>query len=231
LWRSHSVQGNRTRPVTTIGHLVEVPVETMNLVGQGLVSYADGLALQEELHTDVASGKRSSTMILLEHEAVYTGGKLSELSDIRDTTIDVVETNRGGKITWHGPGQLVGYPIYRLPKPIDVVGYVRTLEEMIIDVIGTYGVMGHRVPKRTGVWVGPEGAMQKIAAIGIRISDRTTMHGFALNVNNSLDPFRAIIACGIADAGATTLEGEGAPGITVAQVAADIAIASERFFS
>jgi len=205
-------------------------METMNLVGQGLVSYADGLALQAEIHAEVAPGNRANTMVLLEHEPVYTGGKMSELSDIRDPSIEVVDTNRGGKITWHGPGQLVGYPIYRLPNPIDVVGYVRTLEEMIIDVIGAYGVIGHRVPKRTGVWVGPEGAMQKIAAIGIRISDRTAMHGFALNVNNSLDPFRAIIACGIADAGATTLEVEGAHGVSVAQVAADIATASERFF-
>jgi lipoyl(octanoyl) transferase len=205
-------------------------METMNLVGQGLVSYADGLALQADIHVEVAPGNRANTMVLLEHESVYTGGKMSELSDIRDPSIDVVDTNRGGKITWHGPGQLVGYPIYRLPNPIDVVGYVRTLEEMIIDVIGAYGVIGHRVPKRTGVWVGPEGAMQKIAAIGIRISDRTAMHGFALNVNNSLDPFRAIIACGISDAGATTLEIEGAQGVTVAQVASDIAHASGRFF-
>jgi lipoyl(octanoyl) transferase len=205
-------------------------METMNLVGQGLVSYADGLALQADIHAEVAPGNRANTMVLLEHESVYTGGKMSELADIRDPSIEVVDTNRGGKITWHGPGQLVGYPIYRLPNPIDVVGYVRTLEEMIIDVIGAYGVIGHRVPKRTGVWVGPEGAMQKIAAIGIRISDRTAMHGFALNVNNSLDPFRAIIACGIADAGATTLEIEGAQGVTVAQVASDIAQVSGRFF-
>jgi lipoyl(octanoyl) transferase len=206
-------------------------VEIVNLVGQGFMSYADGLAMQHEIHAEVAPGHRANTMMLLEHESVYTGGKMSELTDVRDTSIEVIETSRGGKITWHGPGQLVGYPIYRLPNPIDVVGYVRTLEEMIINVIGTYGVVGHRVPKRTGVWVGPEGAMQKIAAIGIRIADRTAMHGFALNVNNSLDPFKAIIACGIADAGATTLEIEGAKGVTVAQVAEDIATASGRFFS
>jgi lipoyl(octanoyl) transferase len=206
-------------------------VEIENLVGQGFMSYADGLAMQHEIHAQVAPGHRANTMMLLEHESVYTGGKMSELTDVRDTSIEVIETSRGGKITWHGPGQLVGYPIYRLPNPIDVVGYVRTLEEMIINVIGTYGVVGHRVPKRTGVWVGPEGAMQKIAAIGIRIADRTAMHGFALNVNNSLDPFKAIIACGIADAGATTLEIEGAKGVTVAQVAEDIATASGRFFS
>ena len=206
-------------------------MEIVNLVGQGFVSYADGLAMQQEIHAEVAPGHRANTMMLLEHESVYTGGKMSELSDIRDPSIEVVETSRGGKITWHGPGQLVGYPIYRLPNPIDVVGYVGTLEEMIIDVIGTYGVVGHRVPKRTGVWVGPEGAMQKIAAIGIRIADRTAMHGFALNVNNSLTPFKAIIACGIADAGATTLEIEGATEVTVEQVAKDIALASGRFFS
>ena len=206
-------------------------MEIVNLVGQGFVSYADGLAMQHEIHAEVAPGHRANTMMLLEHESVYTGGKMSELSDIRDTSIEVVETSRGGKITWHGPGQLVGYPIYRLPNPIDVVGYVRTLEEMIINVIGQYGVVGHRVPKRTGVWVGSEGAMQKIAAIGIRIADRTAMHGFALNVNNSLNPFKAIIACGIADAGATTLEIEGATEVTVEQVAKDIALASGRFFS
>jgi lipoyl(octanoyl) transferase len=116
-----------------------------------------------------------------------------------------VETNRGGKITWHGPGQLVGYPIMHLPKPIDVVGYVRYLEQVLIDSISEFGIIGIRVPGRTGVWVETERGAEKLASIGIRVAEKVTMHGFALNCSNSLEPFEHIVACGIADAKATTL--------------------------
>lgn len=205
-------------------------MEVVNLVGSEFVSYADGLSMQEGVHAQVVSGDKPNTLILLEHTSVYTGGKMAELADIADDSVEMVETNRGGKITWHGPGQLVGYPIYRLPNPIDVVGYVRTLEEMLIDVIANYGVTGRRVDKRTGVWVGPPGAESKIAAIGIRIAQRTAMHGFALNVNNSLDPFKAIIACGIRDAGVTTLEAEAGQSVAVDAVASQVDTTIGRFF-
>ncbi len=169
------------------------------------LSYADGYALQQQIHAEVVSGKREDTVLLLEHKSVYTAGKRTEEHELPDDGSDFVETNRGGKITWHGPGQLVGYPIMHLPKPIDVVAYVRYLEQTLIDVIAEFGISGIRVPGRTGVWVEtPQGAA-KVAAIGIRVAEKVTMHGFALNCSNSLEPFEHIVACGIADAKATTL--------------------------
>ena len=167
--------------------------------------YAEGFALQQQVHAEVVSGKREDTVLLLEHKSVYTAGKRTEASELPDDGSDFVETNRGGKITWHGPGQLVGYPIMHLPKPIDVVAYVRYLEQTLIDVIAEFGIAGIRVPGRTGVWVETPRGAEKVAAIGIRVSEKVTMHGFALNCSNSLEPFEHIVACGIADAKATTL--------------------------
>ena len=169
------------------------------------LSYADGFALQQQIHADVVVGKREDTVLLLEHKSVYTAGKRTEANELPDDGSDFVETNRGGKITWHGPGQLVGYPIMHLPKPIDVVAYVRYLEQTLIDVIAEFGVAGIRVPGRTGVWVETPSGAEKVAAIGIRVAEKVTMHGFALNCSNSLEPFEHIVACGIADAKATTL--------------------------
>ena len=169
------------------------------------LSYADGFALQQQIHADVVAGKREDTVLLLEHKSVYTAGKRTEANELPDDGSDFVETNRGGKITWHGPGQLVGYPIMHLPKPIDVVAYVRYLEQTLIDVIAEFGVAGIRVPGRTGVWVETPSGKEKVAAIGIRVAEKVTMHGFALNCSNSLEPFEHIVACGIADAKATTL--------------------------
>lgn len=167
--------------------------------------YAEGFALQQQVHAEVVAGKREDTVLLLEHKSVYTAGKRTEASELPDDGSDFVETNRGGKITWHGPGQLVGYPIMHLPKPIDVVAYVRYLEQTLIDVIAEFGIAGSRVPGRTGVWVETPRGAEKVAAIGIRVSEKVTMHGFSLNCSNSLEPFEHIVACGIADAKATTL--------------------------
>ena len=169
------------------------------------VSYGDGLALQRELHREVVQGTAPDTVLLLEHSSVYTAGKRTEAHELPDDGSEFVETDRGGKITWHGPGQLIGYPIMRLPQPIDVVGYVRYLEQVLIDVIAEFGVEGTRVAGRTGVWVETPLGTQKVAAIGIRVAEKVTMHGFALNCNNSLDPYEHIVACGISDATTTTL--------------------------
>ena len=170
------------------------------------VSYQDGLDLQRSIHAEVSHGKRSDTCILLEHEAVYTAGKRTEEVEHPQDGTPVIETDRGGKITWHGPGQLVGYPIMQLPRPIDVVGYVRWLEQVLIDSIAEFGLYTERVEGRSGVWAPqPDGNHVKVAAIGIRVSEHTTMHGFALNCNNSLKPYETIIACGIRDAGTSTL--------------------------
>ena len=169
------------------------------------VDYESGYQLQLETHRDVASGIKPNTVLLLEHSPVYTAGKRTEEHELPDDGSDFVETNRGGKITWHGPGQLIGYPIMRLPQPIDVVAYVRWLEEVLISVIAEFGVQGVTVPGRTGVWVETPLGTQKVAAIGIRISEKVTMHGFALNCSNSLSAFEHIVACGISDATNTTL--------------------------
>ena len=169
------------------------------------VPYLDGLALQRTIHKEVAQGTRPDTCILLEHEGVYTAGKRTEDSERPDDGTEVIDVDRGGKITWHGPGQLVGYPIMRLPNPIDVVGYVRWLEQILIDISADFGLETERVEGRSGVWAPVGGTHLKIAAIGIRVADHTTMHGFALNCSNSLDPYETIIACGIKDAGTSTI--------------------------
>lgn len=169
------------------------------------VGYQEGYDLQLKVHADVVAEKRPNTVLLLEHSSVYTAGKRTDASELPNDGSEFVETNRGGKITWHGPGQLVGYPIMHLPQPIDVVNYVRWMEQVLIDTISHFGVKGERVIGRTGVWVDVAGEYEKVAAIGIRVSEKVTMHGFALNCNNSLDPYEHIIACGISDARTTTL--------------------------
>ena len=169
------------------------------------VDYVAGFEKQKATHAQVVAGTRPDTVLLLEHSSVYTAGKRTELSELPDDGSEYIETNRGGKITWHGPGQLIGYPIMRLPKPIDVVNYVRYLEQMLIDVIAELGITGQRVEGRTGVWVQSGAELVKVAAIGIRVSEKVTMHGFALNCNNSLAPYEHIVACGISDARSSTL--------------------------
>ena len=169
------------------------------------VPYVEGLELQRAVHRSVVSGERPDTVILLEHPAVYTAGKRTEPEERPTDGTPVIDADRGGKITWHGPGQLVGYPILRLAEPVDVVGYVRRLEGILIDVLAGFGIEGVRVRGRSGVWIGPAGAEDKIAAIGIRVAEGVTMHGFALNCRNSLEPYSRIIACGIKDAGVTTM--------------------------
>lgn len=169
------------------------------------ISYEDGWNLQREIHAEVVSGTRPDTVILLEHQSVYTAGKRTENEERPKDGIPVIETDRGGKITWHGPGQLVGYPIMKLPMPVDVVGYVRWLEQVLINSIAEFGLETERVAGRSGVWFNSPAGFVKVAAIGIRVAEHTTMHGFALNCNNSLAPYEEIIACGIRDAKTSTL--------------------------
>jgi len=185
--------------------MVLMPVFERVAFAPNYLGYQDGFELQGRIHAEVVSMKRPNTVLLLEHKSVYTAGKRTELHELPNDGSDFVETNRGGKITWHGPGQLVGYPIMHLPQPIDVVGYVRWMEQVLIDCIAEFGIEGQRVDGRTGVWVNGHSGYQKVAAIGIRVAEKVTMHGFALNCNNSLEPYEHIIACGITDATATTL--------------------------
>lgn len=184
-------------------------VDVVDIVVTGLsansVPYLEALEQQRALHASVVAGLAPDTVILLEHPSVYTAGKRTEDSERPADGTPVIDVDRGGKITWHGPGQLVGYPIVRLPEPIDVVAYVRRLEGILIDVLAELGVASHRVAGRSGVWVTTDGPDAKIGAIGIRIAEGVTMHGFALNCSNDLDAYDRIVACGIRDAGVTTI--------------------------
>jgi lipoyl(octanoyl) transferase len=169
------------------------------------VDYLQAWELQRAIHADVVSGAREDTVLLLEHDSVYTAGKRTEDEERPEDGTPVIDVDRGGKITWHGPGQLVGYPIMKLPDPIDVVGYVRWLEQVLIDSIAEFGLKTERVEGRSGVWAPVGDTHVKIAAIGIRVAEKVTMHGFALNCNNSLNPYETIIACGIKDAATSTI--------------------------
>jgi len=174
------------------------------------VPYIEALELQRATHRAVVSGSSSDTLVLLEHPSVYTAGKRTEDYERPTDGAEVIDVDRGGKITWHGPGQLVGYPIIKLAEPIDVVGYVRRLESFIIAVLADLGIDGGRVAGRSGVWIGydqPVGA-EKIAAIGIRVAEGVTMHGFSLNCSNSFDAYSKIVACGILDSGVTSISRE-----------------------
>ena len=169
------------------------------------VPYLDALDRQRALHADVVAGRAPDTVLLLEHPSVYTAGKRTEATERPLDGTPVIDVDRGGKITWHGPGQLVGYPIVRLPDPIDVVAYVRRLEGIIIAVLENLGIEAGRVEGRSGVWLR---GTDKIAAIGIRVAEGVTMHGFALNCSNSFEAYDQIIACGLVDAGVTSISRE-----------------------
>lgn len=171
----------------------------------GQVAYDHAWALQRELHEQVVGGAED-VVLLLEHEGVYTAGRRTEAWERPTDGSRVVDVDRGGRITWHGPGQLTGYPLVRLADPVDVVAYVRRLEQLLIDSCAELGLDTRRVDGRSGVWT-LDGA-RKVAAIGIRVARGVTMHGFALNCDNSLAPYAGITACGIADAGVTTLSAE-----------------------
>lgn len=187
----------------------------------GTVDYTRAWDLQREVHEDVVAGHRQDTFILLEHQPVYTAGRRTQPEDRPVDGSPVIDVDRGGRITWHGPGQLVGYPIMRLPDPVDVVGHVRRMESLLISVCEQYGVEGRRVQGRSGVWVGDPGA-RKIAAVGVRVARGVTMHGFALNVSCDLHAFSRIVPCGIRDAGVTSLEVETGGPVQIDAVAATV---------
>ena len=172
--------------------------------------YMAGWEQQQSLHADVVAGTRDSLLLLVEHEPVYTAGKRTRPEDRPTDGSPVIDVDRGGRITWHGPGQLVGYPLVRMPDPIDVMDYVHRLEAAIMTVCAGFGITTERQEERTGVWVPADdrGPNRKIAAIGVRIARGVTMHGFALNCNNDLDWYHRIVPCGIRDAGVTTISEE-----------------------
>ena len=190
--------------------------------GTAAVGYREGWDLQRRVHARRVADEVPDSCLLLQHQPVYTAGKRTAVSDrpAGDAGAPVIDVDRGGKITWHGPGQLTGYPIIKLRQPVDVVAYVRALEEAMIRTCAEFGLTAERVAGRSGAWVlaDERGPDRKVGAIGARVARGVTMHGFALNADCDLSWYDRIVPCGIRDAGVTTLSAETDRHLTVAQV-------------
>ena len=174
----------------------------------GVVDYLPAWELQKEIQEKVINNVETNTLLLLQHPSVYTAGRRTEISDRPLDNTPVIDVDRGGKITWHGLGQIIGYPIVKLKNSTDVVGFVRELETALIEICDEFGIKAQRYCERSGVWLRDEKGDRKIAAIGLRVAKGVTMHGFALNVNPDLTAYSKIIPCGIADAKVTSLSAE-----------------------
>ncbi|ONM48757.1 lipoyl(octanoyl) transferase LipB [Nocardia donostiensis] len=208
---------NNTRTATRSARYDSTPVVVREL---GLIDYEQAWDIQRDIAGQRAEGTGADHLLLLEHPSVFTAGRRTEPEDLPVDGSPVVQVDRGGKITWHGPGQLVGYPIIRLAEPVDVVDYVRRLEEALITVCTDLGVGCGRVAGRSGVWLPATDVLpeRKIAAIGIRVQRGVALHGISLNCNSVSDGFDAIIPCGIRDVGTTTLSRELGREVTVDEV-------------
>ena len=191
----------------------------LQVIRAGRVPYEEAWERQRELHAGVIEGATPGTLLLLEHPPVYTAGKRTLPHERPFDGTPVIDVDRGGKITWHGPGQLVGYPVVRLSDPVDVVAHVRRLEVALMKVCAGLGLATEQVEGRSGVWVRADerGPDRKVAAIGVRVARGVTMHGFALNCDPDMSAFGNMIPCGIADAGATSLTTELGRDVTVAE--------------
>ena len=184
----------------------------------GVVEYRTAWVMQKDIQAKVINGIYANTLLLLEHPSVYTAGRRTEITDRPLDNTQVIDVDRGGKITWHGLGQIVGYPIIKLKNSTDVVGFVRELETALIEICDEFGIRAERYCERSGVWIRDEKGDRKIAAIGLRVAKGVTMHGFALNVNPDLSAYAKIIPCGIADAKVTSLSAELGRDITTSEV-------------
>ena len=174
----------------------------------GVIDYLSAWQMQKEIQEKVINDIEPNTLLIMEHPSVYTAGRRTEISDRPLDNTPVIDVDRGGKITWHGLGQIVGYPIVKLKNSTDVVGFVRELESALIEICDEFGIKAQRYCERSGVWLRDEKGDRKIAAIGLRVTKGVTMHGFALNVNPDLTAYSKIIPCGIADAKVTSLAAE-----------------------
>ncbi len=183
-------------------------ISTINCQSLGLIDYEEALVIQRRLHQEVVDQLSDNSLLLLQHPPVFTAGRRTLDSERPIDGSKVIDVDRGGKITFHGPGQIVGYPIVKLKKPNDVVGFVRQIERALIQICQDFNIEGQTYCERSGVWIRDERGDRKIAAIGIRVAKGVTMHGFALNVNPDLSYFDRIIPCGIADAQVTSMERE-----------------------
>jgi lipoyl(octanoyl) transferase len=199
-------------------------VTSIKIIRSGLVDYRTAWAEQQRIHEAVSSGADRDTVLLLEHPSVYTAGKRTQPMDRPVDGTEVIDVDRGGKITWHGPGQLVGYPIVRLVEPMDVVAYVRRIEGLLIDVCAAFGLATTRIKERSGVWVAADwrGPDRKVGAIGIRVARGVTQHGFALNCDCDLSAFDRIVPCGIRDAGVTSISAELGRRVSVADALPEV---------
>ena len=188
------------------------------LTRHGLIDYEKAWQVQRTIHLEVAEGTRPNTLLLLEHPSVYTAGRRTLDSEKPQDGTPVIEVDRGGKITWHGEGQIVGYPIIKLRNRNDVVGFVREVEGALIEACAELGVATERYCERSGVWIRDEKGDRKIAAIGIRVAKGVTMHGFAININPDMTAYDRISPCGFTDTGVTSLSRELGKDISVSEV-------------
>ena len=184
----------------------------------GVIDYLSAWQMQKEIQEKVVDYIEPNTLLILQHPSVYTAGRRTEISDRPLDDTPVIDVDRGGKITWHGLGQIVGYPIIKLKNSTDVVGFVRELETVIISICEEFGIRAERYCERSGVWLRDTKGDRKIAAIGLRVAKGVTMHGFALNVNPDLSAYSKIVPCGIVDAKVTSLSVELGRSITVEEV-------------
>jgi len=184
----------------------------------GVIDYISAWQMQKEIQEKVIIRIDPNTLLLLQHPSVYTAGRRTEITDRPLDNTPVIDVDRGGKITWHGLGQIVGYPIIKLKNSTDVVGFVRELETALIAICDEFGIKAQRYCERSGVWLRDEKGDRKIAAIGLRVAKGVTMHGFALNVNPDLSAYSKIIPCGIADAKVTSLSAELGRNVTIDEV-------------
>jgi lipoyl(octanoyl) transferase len=195
-------------PVASAPLGADISDNSLDMQRLGTIDYLTALDLQRKIHSEVADGSRGNSLLLLEHPSTYTAGKRTSVEEKPSDGTPVIDVDRGGKITWHGPGQLVGYPIVKLANPHELVGFVREIESALIEVCKDFEIPAARIPGRSGVWLQDSRSDRKIAAIGIRVASGVTMHGFALNVNPDLSAFSKIIPCGISDAEVTSLSQE-----------------------
>jgi len=184
----------------------------------GVIDYLSAWQMQKELQEKVIINIEPNTLLLLQHPSVYTAGRRTEITDRPLDNTPVIDVDRGGKITWHGLGQIVGYPIIKLKNSTDVVGFVIELETSLISICDEFGIKAERYCERSGVWLRDAKGDRKIAAIGLRVAKGVTMHGFALNVNPDLSAYSKIVPCGITDAKVTSLSAELGRSITIEEV-------------
>jgi len=193
-------------------------VDQIALLHPGVVDYLTAWQLQRDTLDGIVSGTTPNTLILLQHPSVYTAGRMTKMDERPQDGTAVIDVDRGGKITWHGLGQIVGYPIVKLKNRNDVVGFVREVETALIEVCQSFGIPAERYCERSGVWIRDAKGDRKIAAIGMRVAKGVTMHGFALNVNPDLTAYSKIVPCGFSDAGVTSMAQELGRDLTIEEV-------------